>query len=67
MVHTSNTIYLSSIWDSKPFLFLGDINGNLHISKQIALSFEKNQIAENINKSRLCQSKSYSGHVSFIN
>jgi WD40 repeat protein len=46
---------------------LGDINGNLHIAKLIALSFEKNQIAENINKSRLCQAKTYSGHVSFVN
>lgn len=48
-------------------MILGDIEGNIHISKLIALSFEKNKIAENINKSRLCQSKSYAGHVSFVN
>lgn len=33
----------------------------------MALSFDKNQIAENMNKTRLCQSKSYAGHVSFVN
>lgn len=65
--HSNNTIYLSSIYDFNPFLVLGDIEGNIHISKLIALSFEKNKIAENINKSRLCQSKAFAGHVSFVN
>lgn len=64
---SSNTIYLSSIKNFSEFLVMGDIEGDIHISKLKALSFDRDNIAENINKNRLCQAKTYASHVSFVN
>ena len=67
MLQQKNNIVVSSIAEYLMNLFLGGINGDIHIVKKTALYFEKDGIADNINKSRLCQAKSYVGHVSFVN
>jgi hypothetical protein len=67
VLQQKNNIVVSSIAEYLMNLFLGGINGDIHIVKKTALYFEKDGIADNINKSRLCQAKSYVGHVSFVN
>ena len=67
VLQQKTNIVVSSIGEYLMNLFLGSINGDIHIVKKTALYFEKDGIADNINKSRLCQSKSYIGHVSFVN
>ena len=64
---SNSNITCSAIASLGEYLFLGGTHGDIHISRRICLSFDKNEIADNITKNRMCQAKSYQGHVSYVN
>lgn len=63
----TRAITCSAIATLGEYLILGGTQGDLHIVRRICLSFDKNETADNITKNRMCQSKNYQGHVSFVN
>jgi WD40 repeat protein len=63
----NNNITLSAIATLTEYMFLGGTNGEIFIAKLIALSFDKNESADNIQKNRMCQARSYQAHVTFVN
>ncbi len=64
--NTQDQVQATAVCDNGSSVFLGDSLGQLHLIKNLALSFPKNELPINILQSRFCQARTYACQASAI-